>query len=339
MYLQGGSTMKRLLTITIIFLFGLSAPASLLAKSSVQKLKDPVTQYADYDLVVEEILNQGDQAALDLIALIQEKISTPDPDDARRHLGAQVCAMNLLGELKAKDALAVLKQLLESSDNLSIVNNAARAIGSIGGNNAFQILEEVFVNAGSLRYADNNEERKKAAITGLGLCENKKAIPCLIAEMNNPNADEVTRIYAAGSLGLLGVADGLSIATAGLSSNDEYVRLAAVRALGVIGSSSSISNLTPLLNSNVSYTYRKNAKAAIFQIETAQQPDDKKVDFIQKRLMKEPKSTELVQWGTLKLKKINTPAAKKALETMSFQNGEDFAALKQAAKVRARTMK
>ena len=331
--------MKRFSAITLILIFSLTAPAALLAKSSVQKLKDPVTQYAEYDLVVEEILNQGDPAVQDLIALLQEKISTADPDEARRHWGAQVCAMNLLGELKAKDALAVLKQLLENSDNLSAVYNAARAIGSIGGNNAFQILEEVFVNAGSLRYADNNEERKKAAITGMGLCENKKAIPYLVAEMNNVNSDEVTRIYAAGSLGLLGVADGLNVATAGLGSDDEYVRMAAVRALGIIGSTSSIPELSALLGSNVSYVYRKTAKVAIFQIETAQLPDDQQVVYIQKQLMKNPKTTEFIQWGTLKLKKINSPAAKKALEEMAILDGEDFAALKQAAKVRAKTMK
>lgn len=329
--------MKRFSAIILILIFALTAPAALLAKSSVQKLKDPVTQYAEYDLVVEEILSQGDQAALDLIALIQEKITTTDQDEARRHMGAQVCAMNLLGELKAKDALAVLQQLLENSDNLSVIYNSARAIGSIGGNNAFQILEEVFIDAGSLRYADNNEQRKKAAITGMGLCENKKAIPYLIAEMNNPNADEVTRIYAAGSLGLLGVTDGLSVATAGLGSNDEYVRMAAVRALGIIGETSSLSDLTPLLNS--SYVYKKNAKVAIIQIEAAQLSDDQKVDFIQKQLMKDPKTTELVQWGTLKLKKINIPAAKKALESMSLLDGQDYATLKQAAKIRVKTMK
>jgi HEAT repeat protein len=331
--------MKWFLAITLILIFALTGPASLLAKSSVQKLKDPVTKFAEYDLVFEEILDQGDQAVPDLIALLQEQITTSDPDQARRHWGAKVSAMNILSELKAKDALAVLKEMLENSDDLSAIYNSARAIGSIGGNNAYQILEAVFIAAGSFRYAENNQERKKAAITGMGLCENKKATPYLIAEMNNVNSDEVTRIYAAGSLGLLGVADGLSVATAGLGSNDEYVRMAAVRALGIIGSTSSISNLTPLMASNASYVYRKNAKVAIFQIETAQQPDDKKVEFIQKQLMKDPKTTELVQWGTYKLKKINSPAAKKALEDMTLLDGEDFATLKQAAKVRAKTMK
>jgi HEAT repeat protein len=127
--------------------------------------------------VFEEILNQGDQAVPDLIALLQEKISTADPDAARRHWGAKVSAMNILSEMKAGDALAVLKDMLENSEDLSAVYNAARAIGSIGGNNAFQILEEIFTNAGNFRYAENNQERKKAAITGMGLCENKKAIP------------------------------------------------------------------------------------------------------------------------------------------------------------------
>ena len=82
--------MKRFSAIIFILIFSLIAPGALQAKSSVQKLKDPVTQYAEYDLVVEEILSQGDQATLDLIALIQEKISTTDLDQAKRHLSAQV---------------------------------------------------------------------------------------------------------------------------------------------------------------------------------------------------------------------------------------------------------
>jgi HEAT repeat protein len=331
--------MKWLLAITLILIFALTGPSSLLAKSSVQKLKDPVTKFAEYDLVFEEILSQGEQAVPDLIALLQEKISTADPDEARRHWGAKVSAMNILSEMKAKDALAVLKDMLENSDDLSAVYNAARAIGNIGGNHAYKILEEVFTNAGSFRYAENNQERKKAAITGLGLCENKKAIPYLIAEMNNPNSDEVTRIYAAGSLGLLGVDSGFSVASAGLASDDEYVRMAAVRALGIIGDDSAVPALTDLLDPKIAYVYRKAAKLSIFQIQTGQMTGDEKIGFIRQELMKHPDTTEFVQWGTLKLKKINTPASQKALEDLSALDGPEFIPLKNAARLRSKTMK
>jgi HEAT repeat protein len=331
--------MKWILAITLILIFALTGPAPLLAKSSVQKLKDPVTKFAEYDLVFEEILDQGDQAVPDLIALLQEQISTTNPDEARRHWGAKVSTMNILSELKAKDALAVLKEMLENSDDLSAIYNSARAIGSIGGNQAFQILEEVFIHAGSFRYAENNQERKKAAITGMGLCENQKAIPYLMAEMNNPNSDEVSRIYAAGSLGLLGNNSGLSVAGAGLASDDEYVRMAAIRALGIIGNSSSVPALTGLLDPKVAYVYRKAAKVAIFQIDTEQLPDSKKVDFIHQQLIKNPDTTEFIQWGTLKLKKINTPASKKALQELSALDAPEFVTLKNAAKLRAKTMK
>ncbi len=238
--------MKWFLAITLILIFILTGPGLVLAKSSVQKLKDPVTKFTEHDLVFEEIIDQGDQAVPELISLLQEEIISADPDEVRRHWGAKISAMNILSEFKAKDALSVLKDMLENSDDLSTIYNSARAIGNIGGNNAYKILEEVFINAGSFRYAENNLERKKAAIAGLGLCENKKAIPYLIAEMNNPNSDEICRIYAAGSLGLLGVNSGLGVAKAGLSSNDEYVRMASVRALGIIGDKSAVAELTGL---------------------------------------------------------------------------------------------
>ncbi|MCU0600515.1 MAG: hypothetical protein MUE70_14810 [Desulfobacterales bacterium] len=331
--------MKWFLAITLILIFILTGPGLVLAKSSVQKLKDPVTKFTEHDLVFEEIIDQGDQAVPELISLLQEEIISADPDEVRRHWGAKISAMNILSEFKAKDALSVLKDMLENSDDLSTIYNSARAIGNIGGNNAYKILEEVFINAGSFRYAENNLERKKAAIAGLGLCENKKAIPYLIAEMNNPNSDEICRIYAAGSLGLLGVNSGLGVAKAGLSSNDEYVRMASVRALGIIGDKSAVAELTGLTGPKSAHVYRKAAQVSIFQIQTAQMSDEKKVAFIQQELMKNPDTTEFIQWGTIKLKKINTPAAKKALLDLSKQDAPGFIVLKNAAKLRGKTMK
>ena len=331
--------MKRLLTIVMISLVALSAPGALLAKTSVQKLKDPVRNMAEYDLVFEEILDQGDTAVPDLVGLLQEEVPTLNTDDAKKQWAAKVTAMNILSELKAQNSLVVLKDMLENSDNLSGINNAARTIGNIGGNNAFKILEGVLINAGASRYAANNVERKKAAILAMGLCDNKKAVPYLMGELNDPRNDEVTRIYAAGSLGLLGVKDGLGTAEEGLNSADPYVRMAAIRAMGVIGSAASLPALKGLTGNNVDYVYRKSASAAIFQIETEQLPDGKKPAFIQQNLMKNPGSTEFVQWGTLKLKKLGTPAAKKALLEMAAQNDPDHGVLKSAAKARAKRMK
>ncbi|MDO9265411.1 MAG: HEAT repeat domain-containing protein [Desulfosalsimonadaceae bacterium] len=331
--------MKRLLTIVMISLLALSAPGALLAKTSVQQLKEPVRNMAEYDLVFGEILDQGNAVVPDLMALLQEEAPASNTDAAKKHWAAKVTAMNILSELKAQDALVILKDMLENSDDLSAINNAARTIGNIGGNNAFKILESVLINAAASRYADNNAERKKAVILAMGLCENKKAIRYLMGELNDPNNDEVTRIYAAGSLGLLGGKDGLETAAGGLNSADPYVRMAAIRALGVIGSANSLPSLKGLTGNDVDYVYRKSANAAIFQIKTAQLPDDKKPAFIRQNLMENPGSTEFVQWGTLKLKKLGTPAAKKALLEMAALDDPDYGVLKSAAKARAKRMK
>ena len=328
--------MKCLLTLAILMFFALSTPGAALAGTSVQKLKDPAQNNSDYNAIFEEIISQGGSATSDLIALLAEK--TPlDLVEAKRHWGAKVTAMNILSELSAQEALDILKDMLENSDNLSVINNAARTIGRIGGNKAYQILEDVFVNAQNLRYTQN-DARLRASIAGLGLCGNKKATGLLAGVMKNPNNDEIIQIYAAGSLGLLGSQDGLDAATAGLGSTDPYIRLAATRALGLIGSPSSVPALSKLTRPDVDYVYRKSAQLSIAQIETAQLPDDNKIVYIQHQLINHPQITDFIQWGTMKLKKMNTPKAKKALEDLTTGNAPDFEALRHAAKVRAKTM-
>jgi HEAT repeat protein len=157
--------------------------------------------------------------------------------------------------------------------------------------------------------------------------------------MGNLGNDEMIRIYAAGSLGLLGSKDGLDVATVGLDSSDEYVRLAATRALGLIESDSAIPALKKLTRPEVDYIYRKSAELSIAQIETAQLSDDNKIVYIQHQLVNHAQITDFVQWGTLKLKHMNSAKAKKALEDLTTDNSPDFDALRHAAKVRAKTMK
>jgi len=329
--------MKRLLTLTILLFFGLSAPGAVLAEKSVQKLKGSVKNYSEYNAIFEEIINQGSSATPDLIALLKEP-SPKNTDEAKRHWDAKVTAMSILSEINAQEALDILKDMLENSSSLSAINNAARTIGRIGGDKAYQILADVYENARNLRYKQSSE-RLRAVIVGLGLCGNKKAADLLTEALKNPNNDEMIRIYAAGSLGLLGSSEGFEVAAAGLNSNDPYVRLAATRALGLIGSTSAVPALSKLNRPDVDYVYRKSAQLSIAQIETAQLSDDNKIVYIQHQLVNHPQITDFVQWGTMKLKKMNTPKAKKALEDLTTDDSPDFEVLRHAAKVRAKTIK
>ncbi|RJP90513.1 MAG: HEAT repeat domain-containing protein [Desulfobacteraceae bacterium] len=328
--------MKRLLTLTIMLLFCLSTPVAALAQKPVQKLKGAVRDFSDYNAIFEEIIDQGKTATPDLIALLKEA-PPANADDANQHWNAKVTAMNILSEINAQEALDILKDMLENSGSLSAINNAARTIGRIGGNKAYKILEDVFVNAQNLRY-DMSNERMRAVIAGMGLCGNKKAGRFLSEAMNNSSNDEMIRIYAAGSLGLLGSKAGLGVATAGLDSDDEYVRLAATRALGLIASSSAVPALRKLDKPDVDYVYRKAAKLSIAQIETEQLSDDNKIVYIQHQLVNHAQITDFVQWGTMRLKKMKTPKAKKALQDLTTDDSPDFKVLKHAAKMRAKTM-
>lgn len=328
--------MKRLLALTIMMLFGLGTPGAVLAEKPVQKLKGQFKNHSEYNAIFEEILDQGNTATPDLIALLKEAPPAA-AEEAKRQWDAKVTAMNILSEINAQEALPVLKDMLENADNLSAINNAARTIGRIGGNKAYKILEDVYVNAQNSQY-DMSNERLRAAIAGLGLCGNQKAVRFLSEAMENANNDEMIRIYAAGSLGLLGSKAGLGIAATGLDSDDEYVRLAATRALGLIGAVSAVPALSKLDKPDVDYVYRKAAKLSIAQIETEQLSDDNKIVYIQHQLVNHAQITDFVQWGTMRLKKMNTPEAKKALQDLTTDDAPEFRVLTHAAKMRAKTM-
>ena len=330
--------MKRVATLALVLIMGLSAPAAVLAEKPVEKLKSRFASQSELNAIIEEIVDQGDSATPDLIALLAED-APKDAYTARQHWNAKVTAMNIMGETKAKESLDILQDMLENSDDLSAIYNAARTIGNIGGNRAYKILKEVYQNAENLAYQNLNDERLRAAILGMGLCGNKKAIPFLRDALENPNYSQMVRIYAAGSLGLLGSQDGLGIAQAGLSSDDPYVRLAATRALGLIGAASAIPDLNELALPEMDYVYRKSAALSIAQIETGQRSDADKVAFIRDQLIKHPRVTDFIQWGTLKLKKMNTPEAKQALLELAAEDAPEFEVLKHAAKIRAKTMK
>lgn len=330
-----GKPKKRLTGIITLFLI-LALPAAAAAISDVQKLKDPVTHPREQNQRMESVLDRGDTAIDELIALLNEKPSLVDGAADQRLWAAKVTAMNILSELKAQKAIGLLQGLLENSDDPSAISNAARAIGNIGGQNAFAALKQVLQNAQKNLYS-LNEERKRAVLLGLGLCDDKRAIPLLTDELDNPGNDLRTQIYAAGSLGLLGVKDGLDVATSGLDSNDPYVYIAALRALGLIGSSSSVSALTRQTDPNVPYVYRKTAGLSLMQIKTAQLTGNAQVEYLFSQILGHPRTTEYIQWGTHKLKKINTPGAQKALQRLSEQEDGEFEIVKQAAKMRLKT--
>jgi HEAT repeat protein len=316
--------MKRIFLIFAMVLSLLLVSTPAMAGKGVDKLKGSPQGFEAYAAAFEEILAEGYAAVPELIALVQSSVATQ----------AKVTAINALGELQAKDALAVLGSLMANSGDLSVIYNAARAIGNTGGNQAYKILADLLENADTAGYPEAASV-KKAAILGLGLLGDKKAVKPLLAVLNDLNNDDITRIYAAGSLGLLGNASGLGLVQDSLNSDDPAVRTAAIRALGAIGDASSINALASLAAPGNQYGVRGAATAALAQVKAANMGKGERVGFIKKQLEETPQASELVAWGLRELKKNGTPQAMAALKELAGKQGPEFAALVRAAKIKA----
>lgn len=313
-------------------------PSLGMAASKVAKLKEPVKSLSEYEELVEEIFLEGDSSVAELISILRIQTRSSDETTVKRDHFAKVTAMNLLGELKAKNSLSILNEMLERSENQSIISNAGRTIGSIGGDQAYKILSQILKKSLTKQYS-MNEARQRAAIIGLGLCGNQKAVSLLLEILKNTDNSELIKIYSAGSLGLLGNNEGLDIASKGLDSEDSKIKLSSIMALGLIGSLSSVDSLTYLTQPWFDYVYKSAATLALAQIESAQMPEDQKIDFIADQLEKYPKSTEFIQWGTKTLVKMNTPVARKRLERLSEKKEPQFEVLSRAARLRAKCIK
>lgn len=325
--------MTRHLLAVALLILGLAAPAVLHGAVPAQRLKGRFASAAEQQAVILEIVDQGPRATADLMALLREEAPL-DPQAAMQQWQGKVSAMNLLGELRAQESLDLLGGMLQRADTPSAIHNSARTIGRIGGAKAFRILAAAYrANRSAQR-----PERLRAVLAGLGLCGDKRAIPMLKEALANHGLDVVIRVYAAGSLGLLGSQDGLEVATLGLKSEDPDVRLASTRALGLIGAPYSIEELSQLARPEADFVSRKTAQLAIAQIETEQLPDADKPAHLRQLLLDHPRSTETIQWGTDRLKRLGSPAAKKALQELAALEGADQRALKGAAMLRAKTM-
>ncbi len=318
-------------TVVILALL-LVLPAAAFAGSPVSRLKDTFTSYNAYEDALEAIVDQGAAAIPELMAIAGQD-APADPAAALAHHRARATAIQLLGDQNAVAALPLLTQILRTSTDVSAVNNAARAIARMGGASAYKILADTLALVNKSPDA-LFVERKKAVIVGLGLVGDKKAIPLLTAELNNAKNSLLVRIYAAGSLGLLGRQDGKALVTAALDSADPNVRLAAIRALGLIGSSTSTADLSSFTIPQEHRVIRQAAMLALSQIKAHGQPEASRAAFIKQEIMRNFGAADFVQWGTMSLKRMNTAEARQALKDMSGLTAPDYQHLRRAARLR-----
>ncbi|MFH1885339.1 MAG: HEAT repeat domain-containing protein [Pseudomonadota bacterium] len=325
------------MTIGLVIACMLLLPSAAAAGSKVDKLKDQGNSPGQYRKILEEIIDEGDAAIPDLASLLEEP-APADEIDRKKQWMIKVAAMDLVAELKAKDALAILENLLVNSENLSAIFNSARTIGRIGGNQAYKILEDALENARNGEYTQT-ADRKRAIVMAMGLCGDGKAIPYLATEMENPENEMILRVYAAGSLGMLEDGQGLGLALAALDSDDPYLRTAAIRSLGVIGSAQSIPALTAIVENGTLLGHHQEIRLALAQIEAAQLDGDDRVNFVRNQLKSHPKETLFLRWGTEKLKNINSAASKKALEDLGAETDPELEILADTARIKFKAMK
>ncbi|MBI5843443.1 MAG: HEAT repeat domain-containing protein [Deltaproteobacteria bacterium] len=324
---------RRTIIVSILAIGLVILPALAPAASPVSRLKDPATRHADADSILEQILDQGAGAVPELTTMAGQASSGSDVESFQRSHRARVTAITLLGDMNAASAIPTLAAIVKSSGEVSAINNAARSMGRMGGAAAYAALSGIlaYVNQAPDALAF---ERKKAVIMALGLCGEKAAVNVLLAELNNTKNAMLVRIYAAGSLGLLGNKAGLALATSGLDSNEPAIIMAAIRALGAIGSSSSIADLTPFTAKQENRTFRMAAMLSISQIKAAALAETQKAAFIKQELTRNFGSSEYIHWGTGALKRMKSAEAKKALEGLAGITSPDFKMLRAAARLR-----
>jgi len=328
------------LTSCFIFFF-LSANA--FSENAVEKLKDPKTPRSEYSKILNEIIDDKTNSQPQLIQLLEtsqqkatKATSTKAPQDkqaADDSWKATVTAMDVLGEWQAEESLDTLKEMLYNSQKPSAIYNSARTIGQIGGNYSYEILSYLLENMDN--FPDRQEERKRAAIIGLGFCGKTDAISLLKKELDDAQNSVVNRIYAAHALGMLGNVDGLNFAINYLNSDDSKERDSAIKALGAIGLLDSLPLLYQILQSNDAPIFVESATTSSIQIETKKFKNvQDRIDFIKQKMMEHPNDMGLVNWGTKEIKSTKSSHGKKVLEELSVLPDQKFNYLKYKAKLK-----
>jgi len=336
--------MAKKITIIIMaaILTAISFSPALSTDNSAAKLNIKVDfgNRTEYAKVVEDLAGQGDAAVADLLSVIKTAIPVKAKDGLlpMDSLKAKVTAMDILGEIQNPAALPLLKTLICESLNNSEIYNSARTIGNIGGPVAYTILEKILKDSQSA-IEPNASEKKKAAIIGLGLCGNNKAIPLLKAELNNTKNDTLTRIYASASLGLLGSKDGYYFAVMTVNSTNLQISSSAIKALGLIGNPEALKLLHLLEQTDDKLAIRKTVLAAIIMIESSKLTGDDMVNHLENALFMNPSITELARWGTEKLKKVDTKKSRSALSCIASIDSPVHFNLRHFASLKIKTMK
>lgn len=329
-------TLKKLIVMSLAVFIML--PTVAMANFTADLLASTYRKPTDRHANLLSIIENRDNAIGDLRNIVKSKRTVKlSAYEERKEMDSRVTAINLLGELKDNKSLVELNRLLISSDDPSLIFNSARSMGKISGKEAFVLLSRALLL--SLNKSDErNEFIKKATVLGLGICGQKQAVPLLKKVLKNPKNNQLLKIYAAGSLGLLGSEEGLDIATNGVQSSNSQIRQRSIQALGLIGNQSSQKILQKEIQSK-KFFIKNTASLALARVEYRHIADGDKVGFIKKQLEQHPRNQAFIGWGTRNLSKIDTFESLDVLEKYSRQENKRLQRLKNAAEIQLKLIR
>lgn len=221
------------------------------------------------------------------------------PDESVR-----IECIKLLGEIKVKEAIPkLIEHLRNASDTRSIVVTTY-ALGQMQDN---RVTPEFITMA-----ASSDPIQKRAAIIALGISGDTTAITLL--EEILYDHDEIIRVFAAGSLGLLGSDKGLEIALKATESTDFSTRFHAIQALGIIGNKDALAKLNGMLKNKPEKVEKDTIEMSIFQINLKSQKESEKVDLLKNKLLNTTKKNVLNRWCFSELLRIGGSNVNAALD-------------------------
>jgi HEAT repeat protein len=259
----------------------------------LQALATAVSQ-AERQSAEEAILQQGPLA----VATLRAGLWQGDPQ-------ASIRCLSLLGELKARQAVADILRLCQTTDDGTVFVMACRALGEIQDTRATPYLLQL------ARSADAPFVRRRSAIINIGLLGDPRAGPALKELLGD--ADPAIRVLVAGSLGLLGEQAGLDAAIEASRSTDPSLRFNGLHALGAIGSTKAVERLKEALAQGLPVAPRQAAELAVVVAETNSLSKVGRIPALRARIQAEPSLTHVATWCLKELSKAPEPAAAEAL--------------------------
>ncbi|HCC37109.1 MAG TPA: hypothetical protein DEQ14_05585 [Treponema sp.] len=203
----------------------------------IQNLKDEGADYLDDELVVLAEKTRNQKILSGVFAFFGEREKSGLEERAMRAISERdtemgetvLSAVDYLGKVKARQALPVLKELLDSEER-RFMNTAFRALGRAGGDEERDETCEYLVD-----YYTNGEpgdENRRDILIAVGETRSSAGVEFLAGIAGDSDQRLPLRMAALESLAKIGDDEGLEAILEAVTADDPNLRASAVAALG-----------------------------------------------------------------------------------------------------------